>query len=107
MLPDAPCVVPGVGRACVLTTDGEVLDLIAVIVDSGRPAEPARRQEHPEPVERAALAAVGDVRLVEQRHEQPRRGGEVPDGAARAGQVEVDERDRAPVVLRFLRERIH
>jgi ATP-dependent DNA helicase DinG len=29
MLPDAPCVAAGVGRACVLTPDGEVLDLPA------------------------------------------------------------------------------
>ena len=29
MLPDAPCVVAGVGRACILTADGEVLDLPA------------------------------------------------------------------------------
>lgn len=54
--------------------------------------EPAIRQQQPEAREHPPGARVRDVGVGGERHPGPGRGGEVPDGAARAGQVEVDER---------------
>ena len=54
-------------------------------------AQPAGVQQDPEPLQRAALAAVGDVRLVQQRRPVARGRGEVPDGTARPGPVEVNQ----------------
>src|SRR6478752_680901 len=45
-------------------------------------AQPAGVQEDPEPLERAAPPAIGDVSLVLQRRPVPRGRGEVPDRAA-------------------------
>ena len=42
-------------------------------------------QEDPEPLKRAALPRVPDVRLVLQRYQRAGRRGEVPGGAAGAG----------------------
>src|SRR5580698_6979956 len=61
------------------------------------PGQPARVHEHPEPLQRPALPAVGDVLVVQERGPAAGRGGEVPDGAAGAGQVKVDQPDRQAV----------
>ena len=49
-----------------------------------RAGQAAGFEEDPEPLERAALAAVGDIRLVLQGYPGAGGGGEVPDCAARA-----------------------
>ncbi len=56
-------------------------------------------EEDAEPVDQRSpwRGYAGHVGLVEQRHERPGSGGEIPGHAARAGQVEVDERGRPPV----------
>ena len=60
--------------------------------------QPARLQQQPEPVQHPPGSAVGNVVVAGQRHPRAGRRREVPGGAARAGQVEVDERDRPPAV---------
>jgi xylitol oxidase len=64
---------------------------------SAGPGQAAGVQEDAEPVQRAALPAVGDVPVVLQRRPVAGGGGEVPGGAAGTGPVEVDERDRPAV----------
>jgi hypothetical protein len=48
-------------------------------------------KEDPESFDGAALPAVGDVLVVLQRRPVARGGGEIPGGAARPGEVEVDQ----------------
>src|SRR6266567_5525689 len=48
-------------------------------------------QEETEPGERPALPGVGDIALVAERGPVPGGRRKIPDDAARAGQVEVDE----------------
>src|SRR2546430_7174962 len=58
--------------------------------------QPIGVQQEAEPPERLALPGVGDVALIAQRGPVPGGCREIPDDAARAGQVEVDEgRSRA------------
>src|SRR5690242_15662207 len=57
------------------------------------PVKTAGRQEDPEPLERAAAAAVGDVLVGLERRPVARGRGEIPLRRAGAGPVEADERD--------------
>jgi hypothetical protein len=58
--------------------------------------EPVAVDEQPEARQRPAATGVVDVAIRPQRRPQPRGAGDVPDAAARTGEIEVDERHGPP-----------
>src|SRR5262245_39238325 len=90
--------VPGAGRvgddgtAPVVVVQDRLGDLTAL-----GERQPIGVQQEAEPPERLALPGVGDVALITQRGPVPGGGGEIPDDAARAGPVKVDEGGRRTI----------